>query len=177
MRRDGCCILLTGYSGAGKTTLAIKLKSLLDEKNVPCEVLDGDMIRKDMSFDLGFSRRERLVNAKRVGFIAGMLSKHGVCVIVPMIAPYSESRQVVQRQVKNYIEVYVKCPLTTCERRDVKGLYKKAREGAIVNFTGIQDPYDEPCFPHVICETDRESVDESVEKILHVFKTDSFPLT
>lgn len=159
-------ILLTGYSGAGKSTLAKVLKEAFLKRNVPVELLDGDIIRKHLTADLGFSKEDRLANAKRIGFLANMLTKHGINVIIAMIAPYSDSRDEIRRQVNNYREIYVKCPIEVCEKRDVKGLYQKARNGEILHFTGVSDPYEKPVCPDVICETNKESIPVSVRKIL-----------
>lgn len=164
-------ILLTGYSGSGKTTLAQVLKEAFVKKDIPVELLDGDIIRKHLTTDLGFSKEDRLANARRIGFLASMLTRHGVNVIIAMIAPYSDSRDEIRHQVKNYREIYVKCPIEICEKRDVKGLYQKAREGKILHFTGISDPFEEPVCPDVICETNRESIPVSVGKILRNLST------
>ncbi len=158
-------ILLTGYSGSGKTTIAQALKREFIRRNIPVELLDGDIVRKDLTADLGFSKKDRLSNAQRIGFLASLLSKHGVNVIIAMIAPYTDCREIIRRRVSNYREIYVKCPVTVCEKRDVKGLYKKARHGEISHFTGITDPFEEPVCPDVTCETDQESLYTSVARI------------
>ncbi|TAN15245.1 MAG: adenylyl-sulfate kinase [Chitinophagaceae bacterium] len=158
-------ILLTGYSGSGKTTIAQALKREFIRRNIPVELLDGDIVRKDLTADLGFSKKDRLSNARRIGFLASLLSKHGVNVIIAMIAPYSDCREIIRHRVSNYREIYVKCPVTVCEKRDVKGLYKKARCGEILHFTGINDPFEEPVCPDVTCETDQESIYTSVARI------------
>ncbi|TAN00161.1 MAG: adenylyl-sulfate kinase [Chitinophagaceae bacterium] len=159
-------ILLTGYSGAGKTTIAMELQKEFLRRSMPVELLDGDVIRKNLSFDLDFSRESRFSNAKRTGFLSGLLSRNGINVIVSMIAPYSECRDAIRHQVKNYKEVYVKCPIDICEKRDVKGLYQKVRDGRIEHFTGISDPYEVPICPDVVCKTNKETVVVSVAKIL-----------
>lgn len=164
---NGYTILLTGYSGAGKTTIARALQQQFILRNIPVELLDGDFIRRNLTADLGFTFEDRLKNARRIGFVASMLAKHGVHVIIAMIAPYEASRKIIRDQVRNYKEVFVKCPLNICEKRDVKGLYKKARTGEIARFTGISDPFEEPQVPDVICYTEQENVEMSVKKILN----------
>jgi adenylylsulfate kinase len=129
-------------------------------------MLDGDVVRQRLCKDLGFSKKDRDENIRRIGFVAEILSRNGVIVIVSAISPYRELRQEVRRAVDTFVEVYVNAPLEVCERRDVKGLYRKARAGEIRGFSGIDDPYEPPLEPEVECRTDLESVDESVAKIL-----------
>ncbi|GGE47157.1 adenylylsulfate kinase [Pedobacter psychrotolerans] len=166
MKINGFTIWLTGLSGAGKTTIAEKLCLALNKRQVPCETLDGDVIRENLSKGLTFSREDRDINVLRIGFVAALLSRNGVGVIVSAISPYQEARQQVRAKIKNFIEVYIKCPIEECERRDVKGLYKKVRSGALTGFTGISDPYEEPRHPEIICFTDTETVEISVNKII-----------
>lgn len=166
MKAEGFTVWLTGLSGAGKSTIAEMLHWKLQERLLPCEMLDGDIIRENLSKGLSFSRKDRDINVMRIGFVAELLSRNGVAVIVSAISPYNNARNRVRQKIKNFIEVYVKCPIEECERRDVKGLYKKARTGIIKSFTGIDDPYEEPLQPEVTCFTDRETVAGSVEKIL-----------
>jgi adenylylsulfate kinase len=164
--KTGFTIWLTGYSGSGKTTISKQLHQHFITKNVPCEVLDGDLIRQNLSKGLTFSREDRCENILRIGFVAEMLSRHGVCVIVSAISPYKEARDNVRQKIKNFVEVHVSCPIEECERRDVKGLYQKAKSGEIANFTGISDPYEDPFNPEITCNTAAESIEESTEKIL-----------
>jgi adenylylsulfate kinase len=170
MNNEGFTIWLTGLSGAGKTTIAEKLCKELRERQADCEVLDGDIVREHLSKGLSFSREDRDINILRIGFVAALLSRNRVCVIVSAISPYKNTRNQVRQTIKNFIEVYVKCPIDECERRDVKGLYKKARTGIIKSFTGIDDPYEEPQQPEVTCFTNLETVESSVEKILRYLK-------
>jgi adenylylsulfate kinase len=138
----------------------------LYERQISCEVLDGDVVREHLSRGLSFSQEDRNINILRIGFVAELLSRNGVGVIVSAISPYNNARHQVRQKIENFIEVYVKCPIEECERRDVKGLYEKARKGLITSFTGIDDPYEEPLQPEVVCCTDQETVQHSVDKIL-----------
>ncbi len=160
----GCTLWLTGLSGAGKSTLTDALVQEL--ATLELEVLDGDEIRKHLSRDLGFSKEDRLVNIERIAFLAGKISKHGVLVLVPVIAPYQEARTIARSLSEDYVEVYVKADLTTVKNRDVKGLYKKALNNEIKNFTGISDPYEEPVNPEIIVETDKNSIKECRDIII-----------
>lgn len=162
----GFTIWLTGYSGAGKSTISLHLRERLSEMNIPCETLDGDIVRQNLSSDLGYSKEDRCTNIMRLGFVAELLSRNGICVIVSAISPYRSARDGVRKKIKNFIEVYVKCPIEECERRDVKGLYKKAKNLELNNFTGISDPYEEPINPEITCHTEIEKIEDSVKKIL-----------
>lgn len=162
----GFTIWLTGYSGAGKTTISVGLLEKLTNKDIRCDVLDGDVIRDNISSDLGFSKEDRCTNISRIGFIAELLSRNGVCVIVSAVSPYRDARDHVRKKIDNFIEVYVNCSIEECERRDTKGLYKKAKNNELNNFTGINDPYEAPLNPEIICYTDVEEIEESVTKIL-----------
>lgn len=165
--KTGFTIWLTGYSGSGKTTISAQLYQFMLDKNIPCEVLDGDLIRQNLSKGLSYSKEDRCENILRIGFVAEMLSRHGVCVIVSAISPYRDARNLVRDKIKNFIEVHVRCSIEECERRDVKGLYKKAKLGEISNFTGISDPYEDPINPEIVCDTESESIEDSVLKILN----------
>ena len=164
---QGFCIWLTGLSGAGKTTIAQEISKRL-KKSRHIEVMDGDEIRRGLSSDLGFSKEDRNEHNKRVIFCAKLLARNGVIVIVALISPYRETRAYAKEQVQNTFEVFVKAPLDVCIERDPKGLYKKALAGEIKQFTGIDDPYEEPLKADVVVETDKEDVKESVDKILAV---------
>ena len=162
---QGFCIWLTGLSGSGKTTLAQELfRRLNDTRHI--EVMDGDDIRKALSRDLGFSKEDRNEHNRRVIFCAKLLARNGVIVIVALISPYRETRAYAKEQIPNTIEVFVNAPLDVCIQRDPKGLYKKALAGEIKQFTGIDDPYEEPLNPDVMVETDKHDVTECVNKIL-----------
>ena len=154
----------TGLSGAGKTTLATKLVSFLREKGEKCELLDGDEIRK-MFPQTGFSREERNQHIQRVAYIASLLEKNGVNVVVSLISPYKEGRSQARKMCRHFIEIYVSTPLAICEERDPKGLYKAARRGDIQNFTGISDDYEAPPSPDLTIETSHQTLQQSFATI------------
>jgi len=163
----GFTVWFTGLSGAGKTTLSRLLEEKLRERGISkLEVLDGDVIRTNLSKGLGFSKEDRDTNIRRIGFVCHLLTRNGVPNIAAAISPYREVRDEVRQKIGNFVEVYVKCPVEVCAQRDPKGLYKKAMAGQISNFTGISDPYEEPLNPEVVIETDKETPAEGVEKIL-----------
>lgn len=164
--QTGLVIWLTGLSSAGKSTLANQLSKRLEAYPRRVEALDGDVVRQRLCRDLGFSKKDRDANIERVGFVAELLAKHGVMVIVSAISPYRLARDAVRSRIPGFIEVYVNAPLAVCERRDVKGLYQKARAGEIHAFTGIDDPYEPPLQPEIECRTDLETIDQSVQRIL-----------
>src|SRR5581483_5837323 len=137
-----------------------------ERRGFPVEILDGDVVRTHLSKGLGFSREDRDTNIKRVGFVCQLLSRQGVIAIASVISPYREARDYNRQKIKNFVEVYTRCPVEVCEERDLKGLYLKAKAGEIKGFTGVDDPYEPPINPEVVCHTDQESVDESVEKVL-----------
>ncbi len=160
----GVTVWLTGLSGAGKSTLT---KAVYDElQGINLEILDGDEIRAHLSRDLGFSKEDRCKNIERIAFLAGKLSKHGVLTLVPVIAPYAEARALARSLSEDFLEIFIKADLKTVEARDVKGLYKKANSGEIKNFTGLDDPYEEPKNPDLIVQTDKNSIDECKEMIV-----------
>ena len=158
-------IWLTGLSASGKTTIGDALAENLKTLGHKVEHLDGDLVRK-MFPGTGFTREERDRHIKRVGYLAAMLEKHDVFVVASFISPYREARAFVRSQCNNYIEVYISTPLEECEKRDPKGLYKKARAGEITNFTGIDDPYEPPENPEIEVDTTGITVNEAVERIL-----------
>ena len=162
--RKAFVLWLTGLSSSGKSTLADKVYKYLADKNLPVEKLDGDVMRGVFP-STGFSKTERDEHIKRVGFLASLLEKHGIIVIASFISPYRIARRFVRELCSNFIEVYVLASVEECERRDVKGLYKKARAGEIKNFTGIDDPYEEPEKAEIVINTDEQTIDESVSAI------------
>lgn len=167
---DGAVIWLTGLSGAGKTTLARALSDRLVSTGFRTEILDGDEVRESLSAGLGFSKKDRDVNIRRIGFVARLLARNGVVVLGAAISPYRQSRDDVRRLVEGeglkFIEVLVRCPIETLVSRDTKGLYKKALAGEISNFTGISDPYEEPVAPEITVDSSIESIAESTQKVL-----------
>ena len=165
MTNTGFTIWFTGLSGSGKSTLSEVIEQRLKAHGRNVEVLDGDIVRTHLSKGLGFSREDRDTNIKRIGFVCSLLTRNGVVCISAAIAPYREARDWARREIGNFVEVYVKCPLEVCRERDVKGLYKLVDEGKIKNFTGVDDPYEEPVHPELIVETDKETVEESVTRI------------
>lgn len=165
MAHVGFTIWFTGLSGSGKSTLAGIIEQRLRERERNVEVLDGDEVRTHLSKGLGFSKEDRDTNIKRIAFVSKLLTRNGVVTISAAIAPYREAREWARQEIGNFAEVYVKCPLEVCRQRDVKGLYKLVDEGKIKNFTGVDDPYEEPENPEVVLETDKESIEESVQKI------------
>tara|TARA_Y100001960_G_C14234660_1_gene615432 strand:+ start:78 stop:629 length:552 start_codon:yes stop_codon:yes gene_type:complete len=170
--QKGFTLWLTGLSGSGKTTIANRLNQRLKDFGfLNIEILDGDSVRQDLSKDLGFSRQDRITNMKRVGFVCNLLTRNNVVVITALISPFREIRDEIRKNGKNFVEVYVKCSFKECERRDTKNMYSRARLGQLTNFTGIDSPYEPPSNPEVICETEHESEDQSVNKIIQKLKT------
>ena len=165
MANTGFTIWFTGLSGAGKSTLAEVIERRLKEQGRNVEILDGDIVRTHLSKGLGFSREDRDTNIKRIAFVCSLLTRNGVVCISAAIAPYREAREWARREIGDFVEVYLKCPIEVCRQRDVKGLYKLVDEGKIKNFTGVDDPYEEPENPELVIETDKESVGESFSRI------------
>jgi adenylyl-sulfate kinase len=166
MEQQGFTLWFTGLSGSGKTTLARAVEQKLRDRGLKVEVLDGDVIRTNLSKGLGFSKEDRDTNIKRIGFVCKLLTRNGVAAIASAISPYRGVREYVRQDIGRFVEVYCRCPLDVLVERDVKGLYKKALDGEIENFTGISDPYEEPLNAEVIVDTDREDTEESVAKIM-----------
>jgi adenylylsulfate kinase len=164
--RLGATVWMTGLSGSGKTTIARLLAKQLRDRGTKVEILDGDVVRTNLSKGLGFSKEDRDINILRIGFVANLLSRNGVIAITAAISPYRSVRDEVRAGTERFVEVYVDAPLEVCESRDVKGMYAKARAGEIKGFTGIDDPYEEPLKPEIVCHTDKESVEQSAEKII-----------
>jgi adenylylsulfate kinase len=165
-KQKGFTLWFTGLSGSGKSTISERVALRLQRKGMAVEVLDGDIVRTHLSKGLGFSREDRDENIKRVGFVCQLLTRHGVASIASVISPYREARDHNRRLIGNFVEVYTRCPVEVCAKRDIKGLYQKAAAGEIKGFTGVDDPYEPPLNAEVVCHTDTESVEESVEKVL-----------
>ncbi|GGS13428.1 adenylyl-sulfate kinase [Deinococcus knuensis] len=166
----GLVVWLTGLSGAGKSTLASALYEELLARGVAVELLDGDAVRENLSKGLGFSKADRDTNVRRIGFVAGLLAKHGVTVLVSAISPYADTRREVLSGLPNALEVFVDAPLDVVTARDVKGLYLKAIAGEIPHFTGVSDPYEAPENPDLHLRTDRISVEDGVRQLLEALK-------
>lgn len=165
----GFVVWFTGLSGSGKSTLSKLVAEKLLERGLNVEVLDGDEVRTNLSKGLGFSKEDRDTNIRRIGYVAKLLSRNGVCAITAAISPYREIRDEVRKFVEErakFVEVYCECSMEKLIERDVKGLYKKALAGEIKNFTGVSDPYEPPLNPEVVCKTGEESVEASLNKII-----------
>ncbi len=162
----GNVVWFTGLSGAGKTTLVVALEKQLLAEGQKVQILDGDLVRENLSKGLGFSKEDRDTNVRRIGFVAGLLAQHGVTVLVSAISPYRDTRSEVLASYQRKLEVYVDAPLTVVTERDIKGLYLKAIAGEIAHFTGVSDPYEAPENPDVHLRTDQLSVDECLERLL-----------
>lgn len=164
----GLTVWFTGLSSAGKTTLSDAVSIRLKKLGCRVEQLDGDIVRQHLGLGLGYDRKDREENLRRIGFVAEMLSRHQVIVLVSAISPYCAIRAEMREKCRPFIEVYVDAPLKVCEERDLKGIYKSAREGKLHHVTGIDDPYEPPLWPEVCCHTDRETIAESTARILDV---------
>jgi adenylylsulfate kinase len=166
MQHNGLTVWFTGLSGAGKTTISQYVGQNLIDRGYKVEYLDGDLIRQTLTKGLGFSKADRDENIRRIGFVANLLTRNDVIVLVAVISPYRSIRAEVRDQIGAFIEIYVDAPVAICQQRDVKGLYKQALAGKIANFTGVDDPYEPPLDPEVICYTNIESIEESGAKVL-----------
>lgn len=166
MEQKGFTLWFTGLSGAGKTTLARLVETELKNRSLKVEVLDGDVVRTNLSKGLGFSKEDRDTNIRRIGFVCGLLTRNQVIAIAAAISPYRDIRNEVREQIGSFVEVYVKCPLEVLIERDVKGLYKRALAGEVQHFTGVDDPYEEPLVAEIVIETDNESPEISAARII-----------
>jgi adenylylsulfate kinase len=165
--REGFVVWLEGLSGAGKTTLSREVSTRLREMGWKSEVLDGDEVRRMFSPELGFSRKDREFHARRVSYVARILARNGVAVLVAMITPYETSRQAARSEVAaRFTEVWLKCPLEICRRRDPKGIYRRTEEGDVKKMTGVDDPFEEPLNPDLVVDTSNASVSECADRIL-----------
>ncbi|HKJ36653.1 MAG TPA: adenylyl-sulfate kinase [Solirubrobacterales bacterium] len=167
---QGFTLWMTGLSGSGKSTITDVLIDKFEERGIPLEVLDGDIVRENLSKGLGFSKEDRDTNITRIGFVADLLARNGVPVITAAISPYRETRQQVRDMHDatgaRFIETFIATSLEACEERDVKGLYAKARSGEIPEFTGVSDPYEEPESPELRVETEGKSPEESAQEVI-----------
>ncbi|HKX24982.1 MAG TPA: adenylyl-sulfate kinase [Actinomycetota bacterium] len=162
----GFTVWFTGLSGSGKSTLAELLVAVLEERGRRYELLDGDVVRTNLSKGLGFSKEDRDTNILRIGWVAERLTYHGAAVIVSAISPYRAIRDQVRARIPRFVEVWVSCPVEVCAQRDVKGLYEKAFRGEITGFTGVDDPYEPPEHPEVVVETDRLTPEECLAQVV-----------
>lgn len=170
--QKGCVVWLTGLSGSGKSTIAKELELRLVKTGKVAYILDGDNIRHGLSADLGFSDAERAENIRRIGAAAALFADAGTISITAFISPFEKGRELAKRSVGDdrFFEIFLDVPLSVCEERDPKGLYKKVRDGEISNFTGIDSPYEKPTHPHLVLNTADLSVEQSVEKILSMLR-------
>lgn len=166
MESPGVTVWLTGLSGAGKSTIARHLAQILVEGGRPVEVLDGDEVRQHLSHGLGFDKASRDTNVRRIGYVAKLLTRHGIIAITAAISPYRAVRDEVRQEIGAFVEVYVQCSLDELVRRDVKGLYARALRGEIANFTGVSDPYEAPLAPEVVVDSEYETVTVGVNRIM-----------
>jgi adenylyl-sulfate kinase len=164
--QGGFTVWFTGLSGSGKSTLAELLVDVLEQRGHRYELLDGDVVRTHLSKGLGFSKEDRDTNILRIGWVAERLTYHGAAVVCSAISPYREARDQVRRSIPSFVEVYVKCSVEECARRDVKGLYEKAFRGEITGFTGVDDPYEPPESPELVVDTERLSPEECLELLV-----------
>lgn len=167
MSQKACTIWFTGLPSSGKSTLAVLLEKEIRSMGRNVEVLDGDVVRTNLSKGLGFSKEDRDTNIKRIGFVCHLLSRNATFAISAAISPYKEVRGDVRDMIGDFVEVFVDCPLEECIKRDVKGLYKKAIAGEISGFTGISDPYEAPENPEVIVKTADEDPQDSLRTIIN----------
>lgn len=166
MEHKGLTLWFTGLSSSGKSVIADSVTEELKKLGMKVERLDGDIVRKSLSKDLGFTEEDRNMNIERVTFVAKLLTRNGVAVLCSFISPYNKIREYSRKEIGDYILVYVKCPLEVCQERDAKGLYAKAKRGEIKNFTGVSHPFEEPDNPDIIIETDKQTIEECTSIIL-----------
>ncbi|MFQ5801188.1 MAG: adenylyl-sulfate kinase [Candidatus Hydrothermarchaeales archaeon] len=164
--QKGFTVWFTGLPCSGKTAVANRVAELLKERGLKVERLDGDIVRQSLTRDLGFSREDRNENIRRVTFVAKLLTRNGVAVLTSFISPYREVRAYAREEIGSFVEVYVKCPVEVCKERDVKGMYEKAIKREIKEFTGVSDPYEEPPDPEILLETDKETLEESADRVI-----------
>jgi len=166
----GFTLWFTGLPSSGKSTLARKVEEILLERGMKVEVLDGDVVRTNLSKGLGYSKEDRDANIKRIGFVCHLLTRNNVVAIGAAISPYREVRDYNRKLIGRFVEVYVKCPLEVLLERDTKGMYARALKGEIPNFTGVSDPYEEPLNPEIVVDTGKETAEESVAKIVRTLE-------
>ena len=168
MHRKGFTLWFTGLSGAGKSTLSVMAADELRRRGLNAEILDGDEVRTNLSKGLGFSKEDRDTNIKRIGYVCKLLTRNGVVAISAAISPYKAVRDYNRAQIGHFVEIYVRCSIEALTKRDVKGLYKKARSGELKQFTGISDPYEHPLQPEVVCATYESTPDACANQVLEM---------
>lgn len=173
-KQRGVTVWFTGLSGAGKTTICRGVAKILRERGYKVEVLDGDEIRQNISRGLGFSKEDRDNNIRNIGYVAQLLTRNDVIVLVAAISPYRALRQEVASNIKDFIEVYVNAPLEVCEKRDTKGLYRRAQLGNLKSLTGFDAPYERPQTPQIECKTYKETIQDSITKVLYKLQEKKF---
>ncbi len=166
----GVTVWFTGLPSSGKSTIARLLERQFRKWNVKTELLDGDVVRTHLTKGLGFSKEDRDANVKRIGFVCQLLSRNDVAAIASAVSPYRDARDQVRRMIGNFVEVYVKTSVEECQKRDVKGLYEKAKAGELKGMTGVDDPYEEPLNADIVCETEKEKPEESMAKVVNRLK-------
>jgi adenylylsulfate kinase len=171
MKSEGFILWLTGLSGAGKSTVSNALIPLLEARGKKVELLDGDVVRTHLSKGLTFSKEDRDINIRRIGWVADLVARHGGVALVAAISPFRDVRDEIKRTYNNVVEVYVNASVEECAKRDVKGLYARALKGEIPNFTGVSDPYEPPLTPEVELKTADQSVQESAAKIIQYLES------
>ena len=164
----------TGLSGAGKSTLSLRVAEELRRRQQKVEILDGDEVRTHLSRGLSFSKEDRDINIRRIGYVCKLLTRNGVWAVSAAISPYRDVRNEIRKDIGQFLEIYVECSIEKLAERDVKGLYKKALAGDIKNFTGVSDPYEPPLSPDVVVNSGKETVDESVAKIMSFLEKKAF---
>jgi adenylyl-sulfate kinase len=174
MSYPGFTIWFTGLPCSGKSTVSLLIAETIRKERGMVEILDGDVIRTNLSKGLGFSREDRETNLNRIAFVCNLLTRNGVPNIAAAISPFENVRDAARELIGNYIEVYTHCPVEKCIERDVKGMYKKALAGEIKGFTGVDDPYDEPVNPEVVCDTADETPEESAAKVIQYLRKNGF---
>ncbi|MFH1575617.1 MAG: adenylyl-sulfate kinase [Candidatus Nealsonbacteria bacterium] len=168
---QGFTLWFTGLPSSGKSTLANAVAEALKKRGIPVEKIDGDLFRQTISKDLGFTPEDIQKNDARAVFVSQLLTRNGIATLTSFVSPYRKDREKAREKIGNFIEVYVKCPLEECIKRDPKGNYKKALDGEIPNFIGLSSPYEEPENPDIVVETDKESIIQCTQKIISALKT------
>lgn len=171
MDQNGFTLWFTGLPCSGKSTIADAVAEELRQRGLKAERLDADIIRRHLWKELGYSKEDRDENIRRVTFLAKLLTRNGIAVLASFISPYREMRNYARREISDFVEIYVRCPVEVCIQRDARGMYKKALAGEIQNFTGVSDPYEEPLNPEVLIDSDKEVLEESLAKVIHKIRS------